>query len=200
MSIVDPKPSFPQRLKEETSYLHQALESLPLSQSILKENVTQEDYLIYLGLMFDIVSDIESAIFPLVSTVISDLEHRKKAHLLTLDFEKLGYIKSNNTPAFSDLEHTISLGFAIGMLYVIEGSTLGGRVIYKHIQKTLGYSSENGAAYFAGYGDQTGQFWKNFIGELVEHEKSEGTGEEIIAGANYTFKAITTHFAANSGS
>lgn len=95
MSNVGTSPSFPQRLKTETLHLHQELESLPISQSILKSEVPSEDYLIYLGLMFDIISDIESSIFPILSKVVSDLSERKKIHLIEHDFLKLGYSKKS---------------------------------------------------------------------------------------------------------
>lgn len=186
--------TFPQRLKVETSILHQELEELPLSKAILREDLTTRDYLKYLHLMHDVIKNLEDLVFPLLYYEVADLSQRIKTPLLEQDFNSLSYSKPQSTPVFKDLDKQISTAFALGMLYVIEGSTLGGRMIYKHIHKTLGYDNQSGAAYFSGYGEETGLFWKNFITTLVAYEKNHNTSEKIIEGANYTFQAIKTHF------
>ena len=186
--------SFAQKLKVETSAMHQELENLPISNAIVKEEVTKEDYLRYLHLMHDVIKDIETSIFPLLYAEVDDLPKRIKTPLIEQDFASLGYTKPQYPPLFKSLNMQTSTAFAMGVLYVIEGSTLGGRVIYKHIHKLLGIDSNSGAAYFAGYGEETGLFWKNFITTLVAYEKNHNTSEKIIEGANYTFQAIKTHF------
>ncbi|MFC5625243.1 biliverdin-producing heme oxygenase [Algoriphagus winogradskyi] len=190
--------TFPQRLKVETSILHQELEDLPLSKAILKEDISTRDYMEYLHRMHDVIKEVETLIFPLLYTELSDLSQRIKTPLLEQDFNSLSYIKTQSAPVFKNLDKQISTAFALGMLYVIEGSTLGGRVIYKHIHKTLGYDNQSGAAYFSGYGEETGLFWKNFMTTLVAYEKNHNTSEKIIEGANYTFQAIKTHFQSES--
>ncbi|SFU16081.1 heme oxygenase [Algoriphagus locisalis] len=186
--------SFPQRLKEATARLHQELEDLQIPQSILKPGVTREDYLKYMDLMHDVIREVETTVFPLLSSEIEDLEKRHKTKLIELDFMQLGYAKPCCTPVFKNLAMNISTAFALGVLYVIEGSSLGGRVIYKHIHKQLGYDKDSGAAYFSGYGEETGLLWKNFMTTLVTYEKYNANPDEIIAGANYTFQAIKNHF------
>jgi heme oxygenase len=39
---------------------------------------------------------------------------------------------------------------ALGALYVIEGSNLGGRIIGRHVAKTLGVVPGNGGSYYCG--------------------------------------------------
>lgn len=56
-----------------------------------------------------------------------------------------------------------------GSAYVIEGSTLGGRVISRHLTTTLGLTPENGASYFAGYGANTGVMWNEFRRAIEAH-------------------------------
>ena len=80
--------------------------------------------------------------------------------------------------------------FLLGIVYVTEGSTLGGRVILKNVQKKLGLEPGQGATYFAGYGDDTAKMWKEFLGRLIEYEAQTGERDRIIAGANYAFKYI----------
>jgi len=87
----------------------------------------------------------------------------------------------------------------MGILYVIEGSTLGGRVIYKNIHQNLELDADSGAAYFSGYGELTEPLWKGFMAELVAYEQINNTGDEIIAGANHAFNAIHKHFQEKPG-
>ena len=54
----------------------------------------------------------------------------------------------------------------LGAMYVIEGSTLGGQYIARHVEHALGLSPGNGDAYFRGYDDKTGGMWREFQNTL----------------------------------
>ena len=49
----------------------------------------------------------------------------------------------------------------------------------------------------AGFGGQTGSHWKKFLDALVQYEADNDSGQDIIAGAEYAFNAISGHFAKN---
>jgi heme oxygenase len=52
----------------------------------------------------------------------------------------------------------------VGVLYSIEGATLGGQVISRHIQAgRLGVTAEHGGRFFHGYGEQTPARWNEFL-------------------------------------
>ena len=55
----------------------------------------------------------------------------------------------------------------VGCSYVIEGSTLGAVIMYRHLHKYLGVTANNGASFIYGYGENTGVQWKRFI-EAIE--------------------------------
>ncbi len=188
---------FAKDLKHATAALHVELESLSVSQSILSPHVSIKDYLHYLDVMYDIVVAVEKFVFPRVSSEFSNLDLRRKKPLLEQDFQSLHYKKHQEVRIAGLSEEVKSLGFAMGILYVIEGSSLGGRVILKHIQKTLNIEQATGAAFFAGYGDRTGILWKEFMEALVIHQITNNNGNEIIAGANHAFDVIIKHFRAN---
>jgi heme oxygenase len=61
------------------------------------------------------------------------------------------------------------LAQALGSLYVIEGSTLGARVIAPRLEASLGVVAGHGARYFNGFGDDAISVWRDFR-ECAERE------------------------------
>jgi len=78
----------------------------------------------------------------------------------------------------------------LGCLYVVEGSTLGGQVIKRQLQKSLGLSAGSGVAFFSGYGAETAARWKSFGCGLEEAAARLDQDDAIIAGANETFRTL----------
>lgn len=76
---------------------------------------------------------------------------------------------------------------ALGAMYVIEGSTLGGNVIAKQLSKTEGFD-EVTFNFFGCYQENTGLMWKNFK-EVLDTEVTEENYSEVLSGAIklYTF-------------
>lgn len=185
--------TFLELLRANTADSHKNLESLPVSASITSPNVTAEAYARYLKLMRDVIEDTENNIFPLLQNIFPDLEERKKLPLIDADLAFLNDSKTDSKWPFTQNSRTFSIPFAVGILYVVEGSSLGGRFILKNLQSALGYE-ENGVSYFNGYGNKTGSSWKNFLNTLTEYEEKNGNSDEIIAGADFAFQSIHKHF------
>ena len=78
---------------------------------------------------------------------------------------------------------------AFGCLYVLEGSTLGGRVISRHVQSRLG--SDVPRAFLDAYGSRTGERWQAFRAALAGAPRNRDVDARIIAGARATFEAFT---------
>lgn len=188
---------FLNNLRERTSESHKNLEQLPISKSIIDPEITIKKYALYLSLMHDVVQNIENEIYPILNTIISDLNERKKGQNILNDLDIAGFKKKQSISPFKNTSE-MSVEFALGIMYVVEGSTLGGRFILKNVQDSLGYDEMSGASYFAGYGNKTGSYWKRFLKELTDFEKETNSGDEIINGADYGFRIIYEHLAANS--
>lgn len=183
--------SFLDKLRLSTSPLHKQLESVPLSQVIVSPEITVQKYAEYLLVMEDIVKDVEVKVYPVISNFISDIDQRKKLSSIQDDLKVLGFSVLNENTAFdADFE----IPFALGIVYVMEGSTLGGRVILKNIEKQLGFNADNGAKYFSGYKENTGSLWKSFLFDMVQYEQEHDCGDAIIEGANFAFGIIYKHF------
>lgn len=75
---------------------------------------------------------------------------------------------------------------ALGMLYVLEGSTLGGRLIRRRIEASGG-GSDLPIAFIDPYGDSTGQRWRDFLTVLEREVKGEAALAEAVEGAVAAF-------------
>ena len=85
---------------------------------------------------------------------------RRRGHLFADDLHALGAaVPGDGGPALPAVEDT---GQALGRLYVLEGSTLGGAFISRHLATldTLGPGVRLGA--FSPYGPDTGAMWHAF--------------------------------------
>lgn len=72
------------------------------------------------------------------------------------------------------------LAEAIGALYPIEGSTLGGQLILGHLRDNLGLTATTGARFFHGYGADTQRRWAEFLA-FAERLVADPDGQERAA-------------------
>lgn len=107
-----------------------------------------------------------AAFEPAVSRSLDDerfLGPRRKLALLRADLLALGFSDAQaaalSTPSLPPVP---SRSAALGWLYVIEGSTLGGAVIARRAERQLGLTAATGCAYFRSYGDAVGAMWTAF--------------------------------------
>ena len=78
---------------------------------------------------------------------------------------------------------------AFGSLYVMEGSTLGGKVIGRHLA-TAAWLPPGGLRTFDPYGEATGRMWRKLQADLDEAASELGTAA-IAAGAVAAFDLLT---------
>ena len=182
------------KLRTQTATLHSALEQTPISVALLDERVSTQNYSAYLQKMREIVAFYESKVFPALNDTLPDLSEREKLSLLDADLKYLSVSPSDSRAfAISEVPNP-STGYALGCMYVMEGSTLGGKVILKHVSKALAIVPEKGGSYFAGYGEETGHYWKTFLQTLQDFSVNHDNDDEIIAGAKDTFTSIKHYF------
>jgi heme oxygenase (biliverdin-IX-beta and delta-forming) len=80
-----------------------------------------------------------------------------------------------------------------GALYVIEGSTLGGQVVSRHLQTIPAIASTR---YFESYGSETGRNWQKFSALLSARPMEEH--DAIVAAADRMFVTIAAEFSSES--
>jgi heme oxygenase (biliverdin-IX-beta and delta-forming) len=115
---------------------------------------------------------------------MSDLDFpaRRRSSLLAEDLAILGHPARFDNPFRLDIQ---TPGAAFGALYVLEGSTLGGRVILKELK--LRGASLAGLGFLDPYGNRTGERWRSFLAILEREVKSSDQKAEAVTGALNTF-------------
>lgn len=181
---------FFKRLRQETAESHQKLEHNPLSKALLNPSVSVKDYQSYLAALFGVTIACEDQVFPAISNVITDLSGRYKSRLIIGDLLATGLSEAEIDALPVHRFEFSSIAEALGIMYVLEGSTLGGKILYRHVHEVLGLTPENGASYFWGYGAQTGNLWKSFISSLAQFVDEQEERDEVIASAKNTFTII----------
>lgn len=184
------------RLKQETTAAHRKLESAGLSMKLMDPEVTLPDYQAWLSAMLPVVRYTEKIIFPITAPYVSDIKERIKSPKIIKDLEILGGFTGVEFITPLKEWHNFLPGStqALAHMYVMEGSTLGGTIISKHLNNVLGLDTGNGAGYFNCYAGKTGQMWKTFLDSFTEYVASNSVEEEIINEANCVFSNLYNHF------
>lgn len=169
-------------IKEATKTAHQQLEVIVVKK--LKAIRSNEDYADLLKHFYVYFNAVEKVIAPFINTeVLPDYKERRNSKYLKQDIETLGYSIENLPEANAPVvQSTIA---ALGSLYVLEGSIMGGRIIVQMLEK-LGITT--GISFFSGYGANTGLMWQQFTDVLNKYAPAESDEMEAIDAANATFK------------
>lgn len=173
-------------LKQNTAEFHDAAEKLFSSDKIFKKTFTLEDYKKIINTNYLMLLHSEDKIFDSLSDRISEKLHLDKRIKLPLIEKDLASLSLKNQSVNHNLEFN-NENEALGAMYVIEGSTLGGNVIAKQLSKTEGFD-EVTFNFFGCYQENTGPMWKNFK-EVLDTEITEEHYKEVLSGARklYTF-------------
>jgi heme oxygenase (biliverdin-IX-beta and delta-forming) len=179
------------RLRNETSERHAALEQrLPL----VDPRLSRDDYRAILEGFHGYYAPLEGRLgaSPVWAELDFDWASRRKVLRLEEDLVAMGKVPDEVTglPQCAELPALDTIPQVLGCLYVIEGATLGGQVITRHLQANLGITPETGGAFFAGYGAETGARWQAFGAMLTAAADRFGGEDEIVASANRTFETL----------
>jgi heme oxygenase (biliverdin-IX-beta and delta-forming) len=80
---------------------------------------------------------------------------------------------------------------AVGIAYVLEGSTLGGRFLLAHLNPELAAQRGRATRFLEGYGDRTGAMWKRFGAIATELLATDHALDVAVAAARSTFVELT---------
>lgn len=174
-------------LRIATSVQHQRLEKrIPFFAA---------DLALYTRLMeayYGFYRPLEDLLFQVAMT-IPDLDWlvRSKAPSLEADLYALG-LDAGAIDAVPLCEIPIqasSIAQVLGVLYVLEGATLGGLSLRNGLYSRLGIDEHSGGRFFGVYGASTLIMWRNFLACLYEVCEPSERAEAVVA-AHATFEAF----------
>lgn len=115
---------------------------------------------------------------------------RRKVEALAAELVELSAY-STVAPDLSGAFPTLpNFSAAIGCIYVLEGSTLGGLVLAGRIRKRLGWESR----FYGIYGARTNEMWQSFKAAL-EAARAEIDPASLVTAAQSVFDAYARHVA-----
>ncbi len=181
-------------LREDTAEAHQSMEDTPVMRSLLAGTLSRSGYKALLEDIYSLAAPLEAAAaaHPLWTRATNfDFRRRLKSGRLLQDIAFLQGIPPKDltiAPRTVRLPDVGSDARLLGALYVIEGASLGGRVILKQLTDLYGYTAEAAACFYAGYGHDTGQRWREWCAFVEDYSRDRKLdAQEMLSAALETF-------------
>ena len=148
-----------------------------------------DEYASVLKMFYGFFHPLEKTIRQYISKeILSDINERRNSRFIVTDLSSIGH-PVQELSICNDLPKINSSLDALGSMYVLEGSTLGGRMISRMLMKnSLVRFDESNLHFFNGYQENTGSKWKYFLSVLNEYD---AYADVMIASANETFTCLT---------
>lgn len=180
-----------QCLREQTHDCHKRLEQ---RLDLLDTMLSLERYRALLRRFYGFYIPMERRLGEVFSqgSDLVQFSRRRKVGYLAQDLEILGVTQEyqESLPLCDSLPIVALLPQALGCLYVLEGSTLGGQIISRHLERTHGIGIENGGAFFLSYGPDVAMMWRAFGTALTAYAAEHDEDARIIQAARETFSAL----------
>lgn len=191
------------RLRYHTYNRHQLLEKLPFSQAILRKSLPLSSYICWLKVLWSIHHAVEKQcsnhLAPVVRAIWQD--DMVKTPLLEQDLAYFNQVDIYTL--FSPLVQQTTTDFVhyihemgsqnplvlLGILYVLEGSTLGARALLPYLQAAYSLE-EDGVGYYHAYGEQTKNHWEDFKTGMNAIVRETEAQNQVIQGAQKTYHYI----------
>jgi heme oxygenase (biliverdin-IX-beta and delta-forming) len=153
-------------LRHSTHSHHVRINRHPLLGQLTRPGLSRSTYARILAAYRSYFRVIEPAIERFLSSCPGQFDYTPRRKLPWLECDLTRFEAPVRAVDITDQLRTLSRisepGEAIGVLYAIEGSTLGGQVIARHLAQNLGIDRATGARYFSGYGLETESRWQEF--------------------------------------
>lgn len=174
-----------ERLRHETRREHEAMES------VFRRPRSRADHRHWTEVFFGFLAPLEEAVAARLPAADPLIAGRAKTPWLRADLAALGLDDHAvaRLPRATALPRLDPLGCLLGTLYVFEGSTLGGQLIARHLETTLGFADGVGYRYFRSYGADVPRRWQDFRAQLLARSAPE-VDDDIVEGARVTFTTL----------
>jgi heme oxygenase len=177
-----------QRLKDSTRDLHDRVEATNFMARLMRDDLTPREYARTMRGLHALYAALEPLIARVggLREVLPDLDQRMKTASLAADLRALPPGSDPEVLATAPAVDPIATAAAaLGTLYVLEGSTMGGRLIATKL-KTREFVRPESLRFFEHYGAQANVFWRRFVRVLDEVPAADH--DQVVAAARRTFE------------
>ena len=182
-------------LRSVTAPLHDVLEAAsPLAQP----TVTPAQYVHALEQMWGWYATLEPRVLacPALNDLLPHVQGEgRKVPWLERDLDAL--LESDwrdRLPRCQDVPSSHTLPRAIGCAYVMEGATLGGRVLFKRFACEWDMTPETGGRFLCGYGEASGRLWQRFVAAIDAAPFDATERAQCTTAACETFESLRRWF------
>jgi len=190
-------------LKAETLDHHQRAEQHPFQRAQASGTLAREQYIANLGQMMLINRELTARLRALAATdpraaaVIR--EHQFRAADFAADLRHLGGDPDGVRAlpevgaALGEMRAMADAAplAALGMHYVLEGSTNGGQYIAKGVRRAYGLQGQDGTRALDPYADRQRPLWAEFKASMNAASFTADETRDLLAGARWMFDAIS---------
>jgi len=175
-------------IKAATQEAHQNLEKkVVMKLKAIRNNADYADLLKYFYAYFN---KLESKFAPFITAeILPDYKQRRTSVYLQADIQQLG--QSTDVLPTVTVPEIHNLIQALGAMYVMEGSIMGGPYIVQMLAKN---GITTGVSFFSGYGSDTSQKWQAFTAVMNAQAPTVEAEEVAILTANETFRHFSEAF------
>lgn len=186
-AVVAPETPTLTTIRAATGDLHATLDA---QLSIARPAPTPDTYLRHVAAMLGWFEPVEQQLARADWPEALEIDARvHKTEALVTDLAIAGWSSAQiaAAPRCRDLPPLDTAPRRFGALYVIEGSTLGGQVLWRRLQPTLAPWPLRA---LAGYGRDTGRLWRIFVTTLEAVGARPGFAERAARSAAVTFRTL----------
>jgi heme oxygenase len=182
-------------LRSETRAAHERIEKISALARLFAPDFSLAEYRRLLGQLYGFYAGLEVPLFDNLDLADQAvLGHRRKLPWLERDLHTLGLAADEvaRIAICAQVPATQTTGQRLGVFYVLEGSTLGGQVICRHLLAHFGSEIEPATHFYRGYGERTAQEWRAFHAHMEQRCAGDTEdGDVIIESANETFTSLS---------
>lgn len=176
-------------LRTSTADQHAALEATPVMRAFADGATDARVARAYLTRQERLHRALERTLAPHLTPRESQLRLQRSTWLAD-DLHALGIAPDAREPSVPAVTDRAG---ALGVLYVLEGSTLGLRMVRNRLRHAGSAGWPMQSRFVLGYGDASGRHWQSFLAELESLPESEWPA--AVAAAQATFRAFLAAFA-----
>lgn len=177
-------------IKQATIQLHEDVERVAYSGDIMQGRISLRGYNDLLAKNYLVYQDLEPAINDFLLKELPEMYASFSSNrLVDLEKDKQNIDEQWEAPVHQNNDFSMdTVPYSLGVLYVLEGARLGGKVIAKALKRNAALSSKASFDFYEQKDIETPHRWRAFCKYMTEQNYNESDLEAIHTGAKDAFK------------